>query len=87
MTYKRLNSFSGIFFKERVPRVIKGPSMHSKDKLRKAKGDHLDRVHSDQMVLKMTGRGGWSFLLEAKSLKTNSKKTIRLNSTRTRWFS
>jgi hypothetical protein len=27
--------------------------MHSRDILRKAKGDHLDRVHSDQMVLEV----------------------------------
>jgi hypothetical protein len=42
ITNKKLNCLSGIFFKERVSRVIKGPSMHSRDKLGKAKGDNLD---------------------------------------------
>jgi hypothetical protein len=46
--------------------------MYLKDILHKAKGDHLDRVHSDQMVLQMIGGGDWSFLSEAKSPKTNS---------------
>ncbi len=31
--------------------------MHSKDILQQAKGDHLDRVHSDQMFLEMIRRG------------------------------
>jgi hypothetical protein len=34
--------------------------MHSRDILLQAKGDHLDRVHSDQMVLKMIRRRSWS---------------------------
>ncbi len=34
-----------------------------------------------------SGGRGWSFLLEAKSLKTNSKKTGRLESTQISWFS
>jgi hypothetical protein len=33
--------------------LIGDPTMHSRDVLRNAKGDHFDRVHSDQMVLKM----------------------------------
>jgi hypothetical protein len=36
------------------------PTMCSRDILHQAKGDHLDRVHSDQMVLEMTCRGDWS---------------------------
>jgi hypothetical protein len=31
--------------------------MHSRDILHKAKGGHLDQVHSDQMVLEMIRRG------------------------------
>jgi hypothetical protein len=31
--------------------------MHSRDILQKAKGDLLDQVHSDQMVLKMIRQG------------------------------
>ncbi len=34
-----------------------------------------------------SGGRGWSFLLEAKSLGTNSKKTGRLESTQISWFS
>jgi hypothetical protein len=40
--------------------------MRSRDILCKAKGDHFDRVHSDQMFV-------WSLLSGAKSLKTYSK--------------
>ncbi len=38
-------------FQGKVARIIRDTTMHSKDILRKAKGDHLDRVHSDQIVL------------------------------------
>jgi hypothetical protein len=31
--------------------------------LHKAMGDHLDRVHSDQKVLKMIRQGGWSLFI------------------------
>jgi hypothetical protein len=50
------------------------PTGHSWDILHKAKGDHLDRVHSDKKVLEMiraSGRGGWSLLSKARSLKTS----------------
>jgi hypothetical protein len=53
--------------------------MHSRDILHKTNGDHLDWVHSDQMV--RVDQVRWSFLPEAESLKTSSKKTIRLEST------
>ncbi len=33
--------------------TLRVPTKHSRDILHKAKEDHLDRVHSDQMVLKM----------------------------------
>jgi hypothetical protein len=36
------------------------PTMRSRDILLQAKGDHLDRVHSDQMVPEMIRQGGWS---------------------------
>ncbi len=67
--------------------MIGNPTRHSKDILRKAKGNDLDQVHSDQMVLKRSGGGGWSLLSKAKSLKINSKKTLRLESALIRWFS
>ncbi len=40
-----------------VAGILWVPTMHSTDILLQAKGDHLDRVHSDQMVLRMTRRG------------------------------
>ncbi len=49
-----LNHLSGISFKGKIAGIIRDPTMHSRDILRKAKGDHLDQVHSvysDQMVL------------------------------------
>jgi hypothetical protein len=49
------------------------PIRRSRGILHKAKGDHLDRVHSDQKVLEMIRHGGWSLLSEAKSLKTRSR--------------
>jgi hypothetical protein len=36
---------------------IRDPTMHSRKILRKAKGDHLDCIHSDQMVLEIISRG------------------------------
>jgi hypothetical protein len=41
----------------RVAGILWVPTMHSRDILLQAKGDHLDRVHSDQMVLEMIRRG------------------------------
>jgi hypothetical protein len=41
----------------RVAGILLVPTMHSRDILLQAKGDHLDRVHSDQMVLEMIRRG------------------------------
>ncbi len=55
--------------------------------MRKAKGDHLDRVYLDQMVLEMMRRGRLVLVIGAKSLITNSRKTISLESTQIRWFS
>jgi hypothetical protein len=55
--YKVELSFWNVLLKRGWLGLIKGPNMHSRDILRKAKGDHLDRVHSDQMVLKMIRRG------------------------------
>ncbi len=40
-----------------VARRLQVPTMRSRDILLQAKGDHLDRVHSDQMVLKMIRQG------------------------------
>jgi hypothetical protein len=57
------------------------PTRHSSDILHKAKGDHLDQVHSDQKVLATFRRGSWSLLSEAKSLKTSSRDhKVRVNS-------
>jgi hypothetical protein len=41
----------------RVAGINQGLTGHSKDILRKATGDHLDQVHSDQKVLEMIRRG------------------------------
>ncbi len=41
----------------RVAVILRVPTMHSRDILLQAKGDHLDRVRSDQMVLEMIRRG------------------------------
>ncbi len=48
--------------------------MHSSAILGKAKEDHLDH-----------DGGGWSLLSEVKSLKPNSKKTVRLKFTQIIW--
>jgi hypothetical protein len=69
-------------YKERVARVNWG-SYYALN----ARGAHLDRVHSDQVVLEMIRGRGWSLSSEAKSLKTSSKKTVKLESTQIRWFS
>jgi hypothetical protein len=37
--------------------ILEVPTMHSRGILLQAKGDHLDRVHSDQMVLEMIRQG------------------------------
>ncbi len=44
----------------RVAGILRVPTMHSRDILLQAKWDHLDQVHSDQMVLEMIRQGGWS---------------------------
>jgi hypothetical protein len=41
----------------RVAGILWVPTMPSRDILLQAKGDHLGRVHSDQMVLEMIRRG------------------------------
>jgi hypothetical protein len=43
----------------RVTGILQVATMHSRDILLQAKGDHLDRVHSDQMVLDMIRQGCW----------------------------
>ncbi len=40
-----------------------GPTGHSRDKLHKAKGDHLDQVYSDQKVLKVIRWGKLDLLI------------------------
>jgi hypothetical protein len=44
--YKVKPSYWGIL-KRQYLGLIGGPTMHSRDIMRKAKGDHLDLVHSD----------------------------------------
>ncbi len=41
----------------RVARILRVPTMHSRDILLQAKGDHLDQVHLDQIVLEMIRQG------------------------------
>jgi hypothetical protein len=60
--------------------------MHSRDMLRKAKGDHLDQVHSDQKILEMI-RHGEDGPCYRRPRVTNSKKTVGLESNQIRWFS
>jgi hypothetical protein len=40
-----------------VARILRVPTMRSRDILLQVKGGHLGRVHSDQMVLEMIMRG------------------------------
>ncbi len=40
----------------RAARILRVPTMHSRDILQQANEDHLDRVHSDKMVLEMIRR-------------------------------
>jgi hypothetical protein len=54
--------------------------MHSRDMLRKAKGDHLDRVHSDQKILEMIRQGEAGPCYRSPKV-TNSKNTVGLEST------
>jgi hypothetical protein len=44
----------------RVVGILQVPTMHSRDILLQAKGDHLDRDYPDHMVIEMISRGGWS---------------------------
>jgi hypothetical protein len=37
----------------RAAEILRAPIMRSRDILHQAEGDHLDQVHSDQMVLEM----------------------------------
>ncbi len=57
-------------------------TMHSREILRHAKGDHLDQVHSDQIVNEMIRQGRlvrWSCSsVKAKRLKTRVKGTAGL---------
>jgi hypothetical protein len=54
--------------------------------LQGSKGDPLDRVHSDlRRFSSWSGGGGWTLLLEGKSLKL-AQGTIRLKSFKIRWF-
>jgi hypothetical protein len=66
----------------RAAEILQAPTMCSRDILQQAKGDHLDRVHSVQMVLKMIRQGRLvqrtRSSAEAKSLKTRVKGTVRL---------
>ncbi len=67
--------------------IIKGSTMHSRDIKRKAKVDHLDQVHSDQMVLEMIRRGRLVlFIVGQESQKNNSKRTFRPEFTQIRWL-
>jgi hypothetical protein len=86
--YNQLNCLFSQRKNARVTRINWGALLCklSRDILRKAKGDHLVRVHSDEKVLEMIRWEGWSLLSEAKSLKL-AQGTIRFESTEIRWFS
>jgi hypothetical protein len=49
--------FLGFLLQGRWPGLIRDPTLYSKDILHKANGNHLDRVHSDQMVFEMIRQG------------------------------
>ncbi len=53
------------------------PTMHSKDILLQAKGDHLDRVHLDQMVHEMIRRGSCSSRAVAQQRPRASKLGLK----------
>ncbi len=66
----------------RAAEILRAPTMCSRDILQQAKGDHLDWVHSVQLVLEMIRQGRLvqrsRSSAEAKSLKTRVKGTVRL---------
>jgi hypothetical protein len=78
------NQSSGRFSKGSQDWLI-NPTTHSRDILRKAKGDHLDRVHLDQKVLKMISGEAGSCYWRPKVSKP-AQGTFRHESTQIRWF-
>jgi hypothetical protein len=62
-------------------------TIHSKDILHKATGNHLDLVKSDQMVLETIRRGRLVLSIRSQESQMSSKKTFRLESTQIRWVS
>jgi hypothetical protein len=59
--------------------------MHSRDILCKAKGDHIDQVHSDQKVLEMIRQGKLGPCYYRPRVSKLTQGTIRLESTQIRW--
>jgi hypothetical protein len=61
----------------RAAGILWVPTMCSGDILHQAKGDHLDRVHSDQIVLEMIKGGGWSGKVAAQQKPRVSKLGLK----------
>jgi hypothetical protein len=53
--HSQLNRLSSGIYSKGSKDLLGNPAMQSRDILRKAKGNHLDQVHSDQKVLEMIG--------------------------------
>ncbi len=78
----------GYSFKERVARINYGPYYALMGHIAQGQGGSpWSSPLRSEGSRHDSGGGGWSILSEAKSLKTNSKKTISLESTQIRRFS
>jgi hypothetical protein len=71
----------------KVAEISLGPTGHSRDTVRKAKGDHLGRIHSDQKVLEVIRWGEAGLCYPRLRISKLAQGTIRLESTQIRWFS
>jgi hypothetical protein len=65
-------------------RFVKQPKKTFKGNLHKAKGDYLNRVYSDQMVLVMALAGGCKALTEAKDAQWEIGKQLPRDRTENR---
>jgi hypothetical protein len=59
----------------RVAMPYGDPTGPSRDILHKANGDHLDRVHADQKVLEVIGRGRLVLVIRGHLLVTQVNRT------------
>ncbi len=73
-------------FKEKVAGISRDPTVHSRDILPKAKRDHLDRIHSDQMALKTITWGRLVLFIGGQEFQSSLKENSKLMSLRTDGF-